>query len=173
VFVDESGFHTSMTRLRARAPKGKRAYGKVPRNRGKNTTLIASITLEGGMGESMSIEGATDSEAFEAYVEHFLTPSLCEGPVVVLDRLGAHRTDRVKQLIEGRGADLVFLPSYSPEMNPIEEAFSKIKQLVRKAGARVREELVETIGRALAAVTIEDAAGWFAHAGYWPQDRPL
>jgi transposase len=133
VFVDESGFHTSMTRLRARAPKGKRAYGKVPRNRGKNTTLIASITLEGGMGESMSIEGATDSEAFEAYVEHFLTPSLCEGQVVVLDRLGAHRTDRVKQLIEGRGADLVFLPSYSPEMNPIEEAFSKIKQLVRKA----------------------------------------
>jgi len=171
--VDESGFHTSMTRLRARAPKGKRAYGKVPRNRGKNTTLIASITLEGGMGESMSIEGATDSEAFEAYVEHFLTPSLCEGQVVVLDRLGAHRTDRVKQLIEGRGADLVFLPSYSPEMNPIEEAFSKIKQLVRKAGARVREELVETIGRALAAVTIEDAAGWFAHAGYWPQDQPL
>ena len=171
--MDESGFHTSMTRLRARAPKGKRAYGKVPRNRGKNTTLIASITLEGGMGESMSIEGATDSEAFEAYVEHFLTPSLCEGQVVVLDRLGAHRTDRVKQLIEGRGADLVFLPSYSPEMNPIEEAFSKIKKLVRKAGARVREELVETIGRALAAVTIEDAAGWFAHAGYWPQDRPL
>ena len=171
--MDESGFHTSMTRLRARAPKGKRAYGKVPRNRSKNTTLIASITLEGGMGESMSIEGATDSEAFEAYVEHFLTPSLCEGQVVVLDRLGAHRTDRVKQLIEGRGADLVFLPSYSPEMNPIEEAFSKIKQLVRKAGARVREELVETIGRALAAVTIEDAAGWFAHAGYWPQDRPL
>ena len=173
VFVDESGFHTSMTRLRARAPKGKRAYGKVPRNRGKNTTLIASITLEGGMGGSMSIEGATDSEAFEAYVEHFLTPSLCEGQVVVLDRLGAHRTDSVKQLIEGRGADLVFLPSYSPEMNPIEEAFSKIKQLVRKAGARVREELVETIGRALEAVTIEDAPGWFAHAGYWPQDQPL
>jgi transposase len=174
VFVDESGFHTSMTRLRARAPKGKRAYGKVPRNRGKNTTLIASITLEGGMGESMSIEGATDSEAFEAYVEHFLTPSLCEGQVVVLDRLGAHRTDRVKQLIEGRGADLVFLPSYSPDLNPIEEAFSKIKQLVRKEGQRAREALVEAIGRALAAVTAEDTAGWFAHAGYrWPQDQPL
>jgi transposase len=173
VFVDESGFHTSMTRLRARAPKGKRAYGKVPRNGGKNTTLIASITLEGGMGESMSIEGATDSEAFEAYVEHFLTPSLCEGQVVVLDRLGAHRTEKVREFIEGRGADLVFLPSYSPEMNPIEEAFSKIKQLVRKAGARVREALVETIGRVLAAVTLEDAAGWFAHAGYRLQDQPL
>jgi transposase len=173
VFVDESGFNTSMTRLYARAPKGKRAYGKVPRNRGKNTTLIAAITLEGAMGESMTVEGATDSEAFEAYVEHFLAPSLSEGQVVVLDGLGAHRTEKVKELIEARGADLVFLPSYSPDLNPIEEAFSKIKQLVRKAGARVRGALVEAIGRALAAVTIEDAAGWFAHAGYWPQDQPL
>jgi transposase len=171
--VDESGFHTSMTRLRARAPKGKRAYGKVPRNRGKNTTLIAAITLEEAMGESMTVEGATDSEAFEAYVEHFLAPSLREGQVVVLDKLGAHRTQRVTELIEARGADLVFLPSYSPDMNPIEEAFGKIKQLVRKEGARVREALVEAIARALAAVTIEDAAGWFAHAGYWPQDQPL
>jgi transposase len=173
VFVDESGFKTSMTRLYARAPKGKRAYGKVPRNRGKNTTLIAAITLEGAMGESMTVEGATDSEAFEAYVEHFLAPSLSEGQVVVLDGLGAHRTEKVKELIEARGADLVFLPSYSPDLNPIEEAFSKIKQLVRKAGARVCGALVEAIGRALAAVTIEDAAGWFAHAGYWPQDQPL
>jgi transposase len=119
------------------------------------------------------VEGATDSEAFEAYVEHFLEPSLSEGQVVVLDGLGAHRTEKVKELIEARGADLVFLPSYSPDLNPIEEAFSKIKQLVRKVGARVRGALVEAIGRALAAVTIEDAAGWFAHAGYWPQDQPL
>ena len=173
VFVDESGFNTSMTRLRARAPKGKRAYGKVPRNRGKNTTLIAAITLQGAMGASMSVEGATDSLAFEAYVEHFLAPSLCEGQVVVLDGLGAHRTQKVEELIEGRGADLVFLPSYSPDLNPIEEAFGKIKQLVRKVGARVREALVEAIGRALGAVTPEDAAGWFAHAGYRPQDQPL
>ena len=174
VFVDESGFHTSMTRLRARAPRGKRAYGKVPRNRGKNTTLMASITLEGAMGESMTVEGATDSEVFEAYVEHFLAPSLSKDQVVVLDGLGAHRTDKVRELIEARGADLLFLPSYSPDLNPIEEAFSKIKALVlRKEGARVREALVEAIGRALAAVTPEDAAGWFAHAGYWPQDQPL
>ena len=122
VFVDESGFNTSMTRLYARAPKGKRAYGKVPRNRGKNTTLIAAITLEGGMGESMIVEGATDSEAFEGYVEHFLAPALEKGQVVVLDKLGAHRTDRVRELIEARGADLVLLPSYSPDMNPIEES---------------------------------------------------
>ena len=174
VFVDESGFNTSMTRLRARAPKGKRAYGKVPRNRGKNTTLIASITLQGGMGESMTLEGSTDAAAFEAYdVEHFLAPSLCEGQVVVLDGLGAHRTQKVRELIQARGADLVFVPSYSPDLNPIEEAFSKIKQLVRKEGARVREVLAEAIGRALAAVTTEDTAGWFAHAGYWPQDQSL
>jgi transposase len=174
VFVDESGFHTSMARLRARAPKGRRAYGKVPHNRGKNTTLIAAITLKGAMSQPMTLEGATDALAFEAYVEHFLAPALREGQVVVLDGLGAHRTDKIRDLIEGRGADVVFLPSYSPDLNPIEEALSKIKQLVRKAGARTRETLVEAIGRALAAVTPEDAAGWFAHAGYhWPQDQPL
>ena len=125
------------------------------------------------MGESMTVEGATDALAFEVYVEHFLAPSLCEGQVVVLDGLGAHRPWRVRELIEARGADLLFLPSYSPDLNPIEEAFSKIKTLVRKEGARVREALVEAIGRALAAITPEDAAGWFAHAGYWPQDQPL
>ena len=173
MFVDESGFHTSMTRLRARAPRGQRAYGKVPRNRGKNTTLIASITLEGAMGESMTIEGATDALAFEAYVEHFLAPILKEGQVVVLDGLGAHRTEKVRELIEARGAQLLFLPSYSPDLNPIEEAFSKIKCIVRKVGARMREALVEAIELALADVTPEDAAGWFAHAGYCPQDQPL
>jgi transposase len=173
LFVDESGFHTSMTRLRARAPKGKRAYGKVPRNRGKNTTLIAAITLQGAMGAPMSVEGGTDSAAFEAYVEHFLAPTLREGQVVVLDGLGAHRPKKIRELVEARGADLVFLPSYSPDLNPIEEAFSKVKALVRKEGARLSEALVEAIGRALAAVTAEDAAGWFAHAGYWPQDQPM
>jgi transposase len=106
-------------------------------------------------------------------VERFLAPSLEEGQVVVLDGLGAHRTEKVRELIEGRGADLVFLPPYSPDLNPIEEAFSKVKQLVRRAGARTREALVEAIGRALAAVTPEDAAGWFDHAGYRPQDQPL
>jgi transposase len=173
VFVDESGFNTSMTRLRARAPKGERAYGKVPRNRGKNQTLIASLSLEGGMGAALSIEGATDSELFEAYVEEFLAPTLTAGQVVVLDKLGAHRTERVRELVEERGADLLFLPSYSPDLNPIEEAFSKIKNLVRKAAARTREALDEAISEAMSAITLEDAAGWFAHAGYWPQDQSL
>ncbi len=173
VFVDESGFHTSMRRLRARAPKGERAYGKVPRNRGKNQTLIASITLQGGMGEAVSIEGATDAELFEAYVEEFLAPTLEAGQAVVLDGLGAHRTERVRNLIEERGADLVFLPPYSPDMNPIEEAFSKIKNIVRKAAARTREALDEAISEALSAVTFEDVAGWFSHCGYRTQDQCL
>ncbi len=165
VFVDESGMHTSMDRLRSRAPKGERAYGKVPRNRGKNTTLIASMGLS-GMGESMAVEGATDSEVFEVYVEHFLARTLREGQVVVLDRLGAHRPKRIRELIEARGAELVFLPSYSPDLNPIEEAFSKIKNALRKVGARTHEALVEAISGALREVTPRDAAGWFDHCGY-------
>jgi transposase len=168
VFVDECGTHTSMGRLRSRAPKGERAYGRVPRNRGKNTTLIASITLEGAMEQQavMAIEGATDAEVFEAYVEHFLGPSLKEGQVVVMDKLGAHRNQKVRELIEARGAELVFLPSYSPDLNPIEEAFSKIKAILRKVGARTREALVEAMSEALCAVTPEDAMGWFRHCGY-------
>lgn len=171
--MDESGFHTSMARLRARAPRGERAYGKVPRKRGRNQTLIASITLEGAMGESVSIEGATDAELFEAYVGRFLAPTLSAGQVVVLDGLGAHRTAKVRSLIEARGADLVFLPPYSPDLNPIEEAFSKVKGMVRKAGARTRSALDEAVGEALSAVTVQDAAGWFGHCGYRLQDQPL
>ncbi len=171
MFIDESGFHTSMMRLRARAPRGKRAYGKVPRNRGRNQTLIASITLEGGMGEVVCIKGATDAAVFESYVEEFLAPRLHEGQVVVLDGLGAHRTRRVRELIEAKGADLLFLPSYSPDLNPIEEAFSKIKNIVRKAAARTREALNEAIAEALSAIKPEDVVGWFSHCGYQPQGQ--
>ena len=159
--------------LRARAPRGERAHGKVPRKRGKNQTLIASITLGGAMGVAISIEGSTDAELFEAYVERFLSPTLQAGQVVVLDGLGAHRTGRVRDLIEASGADLVFLPPYSPDLNPIEEAFSKVKNIVRKAGARTRGTLDEAVGEALSAVTPQDAAGWFAHCGYRTLDQPL
>jgi transposase len=164
-----------MTRLRSRAPKGERAYGKVPRNRGKNQTLIAAITFEGAMDEraAVAIEGATDAEVFESYVEHFLAPTLSEGQVVVMDKLGAHRTEKVRELVEARGADLVFLPSYSPDLNPIEEAFSKIKGILRKVGARTREALVEAMAEALRAVTPEDAMGWFRHCGYNVEDQAL
>jgi transposase len=170
--VDECGTHTSMARLRARAPKGERAYGKVPRNRGKNTTLIASMTLEGAMGASMALEGATDAEVFEAYVEHFLGPTLREGQVVVMDQLSAHRTGGVRELIEERGAELRLLPSYSPDLNPIEEAFSKIKGLLRKAAARTKEALIDAMAEALSAVTAQDAEGWFKHCGYNIEDQP-
>lgn len=173
VAVDECGTHTSMTRARARAPRGERAYGRVPRNRGKNTTLIASMTLEGGMGEAMALEGATDARVFEAYVEGFLAPSLSSGQIVLLDNLGAHKTERVRELVEARGAQVWFLPAYSPDLNPIEEAFSKVKALLKKAAARTKEALVEAMAEALAAVTPEDAHGWFAHSGYELQDRSL
>jgi transposase len=165
VFVDESGTHISMDRLRSRAPRGVRAYGQVPKNRGKNLTLIASMSLH-GMGESMCVEGATDARAFEVYVEHFLAPSLCEGQVVVMDNLGAHRPKRIRELIEARGAELVFVPSYSPDLNPIEQAFSKIKNILRKLGARTHEALLEAMEEALSNVTPADAAGWFDHCGY-------
>ncbi len=154
-----------MDRLRSRAPRGERAYGKVPKNRGKNLTLIASMSLH-GMGESMCLEGATDAAAFEVYVEHFLAPSLSEGQVVVMDNLGAHQPKRIRELIEARGAELVFVPSYSPDLNPIEQAFSKIKNILRKLGARTHEALLEAMEEAFSKVTPGDVAGWFDHCGY-------
>jgi len=165
VFVDECGTHTSMTRLRARAPRGERAYGKVPRNRGRNTTLLASMTAE-GMGPCMTVVGSTKKTVFETYVERVLAPSLSPGQVVVMDNLGAHRGRRVRDLIEGRGCSLVFLPPYSPDFSPIEEAFSKVKALLRRSQARTRKALVDAIGSALSAITAEDARGYFGHCGY-------
>jgi hypothetical protein len=120
-----------MTRLYARAPKGERVYGKVPRNRGPNTTLLASMSLE-GIGACLAVEGATTKALFEAYVERVLAPSLCPGRVVVMDNLGAHRGERVRELIEERSCSLLYLPPYSPDFSPIEEAFSKVKALFEK-----------------------------------------
>ncbi len=163
--MDESGTHTSMMRLRSRAPRGERAYGKVPRNRGKNLTLIASMSLL-GMGEAMCVEGAIDAKAFEVYVEYFLAPTLQQGQVVVFDNLGAHKPQRVREIIEAKEAEVLFLPSYSPDLNPIEEAFAKIKSILRQAGARTKDALVEVLGEALSAISAQDARGYFEHAGY-------
>ena len=165
LFVDEMGTNTSLSAVYAWAPKGKRASWSVPRNRGPNTTVLSSMSAE-GMGPSLSVEGATTSAVFEAYVEQILAPTLCRGQVVVMDNLSAHKGERIKELIEGRGCQLVYLPAYSPDLNPIEEAFSKIKELVRKAEARTREALIEAIGSALSAVTAKDARGFFGHCGY-------
>jgi transposase len=163
--------HDALLRAGPQGKEGLRQGSQEPRQEHRFDRRDHPRRGHGGVGGHRG--GHRRGEAFEAYVERFLAPSLEEGQVVVLDGLGAHRTEKVRELIEGRGADLVFLPPYSPDLNPIEEAFSKVKQLVRRAGARTREALVEAIGRALAAVTPEDAAGWFDHAGYRPQDQPL
>ena len=160
-----------MTRRYARAPKGERAYGSVPRNRGKNTTLIASMTI-GGMGEAMAVEGSTTGEVFDTYVEHFLAPTLEKGQIVIWDNLGAHKGNKVRELIEVKSAKVSFLPAYSPDFNPIEEAFSKIKALLKKAAARTREALVEAMREALYVVTSQDAKGWFTHCGYEIEAQP-
>ena len=166
VFVDEMGTNTSLSALRAWSRRGRRAFCSVPRNRGANTTLLSSITVE-GMGPSLAVECATDREVFEAcYVEKMLAPSLGPGQVVVMDNLSAHKGERVRELVEERGAELLYLPPYSPDLNPIEEAFAKIKSLLRKAEARTREALVEAMGQALSAVSARDARGFFEHCGY-------
>ena len=165
VFVDECGTHTSLAPIYGYAPRGRRLRLSVPRKRGKNTTLLSSMSLE-GMGPSMAVEGPTTARVFETYVKEVLAPSLCERQMVVMDNLGAHRPKRVRELIEARGCELLYLPSYSPDYNPIEEAFAKIKNLLRKTSARTKEALVEAIGVALSAISAADARGFFEHAGY-------
>jgi transposase len=159
------GTHTSLAPLYAYAPVGERAFFELPRNRGMNTTLLSSVHVE-GMGPSMAVEGATTARVFETYVEHFLAPALRPGQVVVMDNLGAHRPKRVRELIEARGCELLYLPPYSPDLNPIEQAFSKLKHILRKIGARGKEALIEAMGRALGAVSAQDVRGFFAHCGY-------
>ena len=165
VFVDEMGVHTSLAPLYGYSAKGERVRLSVPRNRGKNTTLLAAITLD-GMGETMAVEGSTDQEVFDAYVEHVLAPTLEAGQVVILDNLSAHKPARVRELIECRGCELIYLPAYSPDLNPIEEAFAKIKSILRQAAARTKDALVEVLGEALSAISAQDARGYFEHAGY-------
>jgi transposase len=166
VFVDECGTHTSMTRRRARAPRGTRARGAVPRNRGPVTTLIAGLSLA-GMSPAMTVVGGTTAAVFATYLETVLIPALQPGQVVVVDNVGAHKPDRMRSLVEAAGCRLIFLPAYSPDLSPVEEAFSKIKTVVKAAAARTRAALDAAIAAALAAVTAGDAAGWFAHAGYF------
>ena len=172
VFVDEMVTNTSLSPLYGWTEKSRRAYCSVPRNRGKNTTLLSSMSME-GMGPSLAVEGATNREVFETYVERVLTPTLRRGQVVVMDNLTAHKGERVRELIEKRGCELLYLPPYSPDFNPIEEAFSKIKGLMRKAEARSREALLEAMGKAISALSAEDARGYFEHCGYRAAVQPF
>jgi transposase len=155
------------------SPQGQRAYCWVPRNHGPNTTLLSCMSVE-GMGASLAVEGATNREVFEAYVERVLAPKVRPGQVVVMDNLTAHKGERVRELIEGGECELLYyLPPYSPDFNPIEEAFAKIKGVLRKVEARTREALVEAMGTAISAVSAHDARAFFEHCGYRPQVQLL
>ena len=151
----------------ARAPRGERARGSAPRNRGTHRTAVTSRTL-GGMGPGLLVEGGISTAGFEAYLGHLLGPTLRPGDIVVMDNLKQHQGDRTRELIEARGAELWLLPAYSPDLHPIEEAFSKVKALLRAAAARTDEALAAAIWAALKAITPADAADYFTHCGYPP-----
>jgi transposase len=164
-FIDESGVNIAMTRLYGRAPRGERAVGSAPKNYGENVTMLGALSAA-GLEALMMVNGATDSEVFAAFVREVLAPTLCEGDIVVLDNLGAHRSRAAREVVEARGARLVFLPPYSPDLNPIEQCWSKLKTYLRAAKARTREALEEAIKQALATLTESDARAWFKHCGY-------
>ena len=165
LFVDEMGVNISLSPLYAWSRRGERAFGSAPRNWGKNVTLLASITHR-GVGPCLAVEGPTTREVFEAYLERVLAPTLEPGRVVVMDNLSAHKGGRVLEIVERAGCELIYLPPYSPDLNPIERAFSKVKGLLRRAEARTREALIEAMGWALEAVSARDARGFFGHCGY-------
>jgi transposase len=165
IFVDESSTNIAMVPRYGRAPKGERAHGKAPRNWGKNVTLISSISTE-GMGPSMSIKGSSDTQSFGLYMREVLAPRLWSGQIVLMDNLSVHKAGWVRDLIEEKGCQLWLLPSYSPDFNPIEEAFSKVKNLLRRAKAKTLEALFAATAGALEAVSEEDARAFFEDCGY-------
>lgn len=170
VWIDETGSHLGMTRRHSRAPRGQRAYGTAPGSRGKNRTLITSLTLA-GFGPGLLLDEAIDYGTFEGYVIHRLAPTLQPGQIVVADNLKVHYSERARAAIEARGAQLWHLPPYSPDLTPIEEAFSKVKAFLRTAEPRTLEAHSTAIWAALRTITPQDAAGWFAHAGYGTRRR--
>lgn len=154
-----------MTRLRGRAPRGWRVHGCAPCGHWQTTTMISSIRLDGSTA-CMALKGATDTEAFRAYVRAVLVPTLRTGDIVIMDNLSPHKNEETLALIANAGAEALFLPAYSPDFNPIEKMWSKVKGLLRSAEARTPAELITAIGQALARVTPQDALGWFASCGY-------
>lgn len=171
VFVDESGVATNMARLYGRAPRGQRAGGAVPHGRWERLTILGGLTLD-GLTACMSVEGAADTPVMLAFVEHVLVPALRPGQVVVLDNLSVHRAARVRRLIEAAGCTLRFLPPYSPDLNPIEPAWSKLKTLLRAAGARTTAALHDALAGVVDAITPDDARGYFRHCGYSRSAQP-
>ena len=172
VFVDESSANITLTPRSARAPKGERAHGAVPRNYRHNTTLVAALTPT-GLQAPMTLAGPLDSDAFAAYVQQVLVPTLQPGQVVILDNLSVHKRTDIRSLIEQARCSRVFLPAYSPDFSPIEQAFSKLKTALRRAQARTQEALEAAIAEALATISATDATHWFRHAGYPLKGQPL
>ncbi len=168
VFIDESGAHIAMTRETAWAPVGEAPREAVPRNRGTVITMIAALSVA-GLHSMMTIEGGTSAEVFVTWVEKVLVPDLWEGAIVVMDNLGAHKDVRVRALIEAAGAKVAYLPPYSPDLNPIELAWTKVKRWLRTARRRTREALDEALDKIMHLVTRDDAKGWFRHCGYMAQ----
>lgn len=165
LFLDETSTHTGMTRLRSRAPRGDRAVGRAPRNHGPNVTLLA-VLGPSGIATAVSIPGATTRAVFDAFVAEFLVPELRPGQTVVLDNLGVHKSAQAQALIEAAGCRLRFLPPYSPDFNPIEPVFAKVKTALRAAAARSHDDLLAATKIALDAVTPADAAGCYADCGF-------
>lgn len=172
LFLDETSTRTAMARRRARAPRGERGGGVVPRNHGPNVTLLA-VLGPAGIATALTVEGAADGVVFDAFVAAFLAPALRPGQTVVLDNLSVHKSARARDLVEAAGARLLFLPPYSPDCNPIEPIFAKVKEALRAAAGRTREELLAATKAALDAVTAEDAAGCFADCGFPLTMQPL
>ena len=165
VFIDESGAKTNMTRLYGRAKQGQRATDNTPSGHWCTTTMISSMRLDGSTA-CMVVDGATNKEVFQAYVKHILLPTLKPGDIIVLDNLSAHKNKEIQKLIESVGAELWYLPPYSPDLNPIEKMWSKIKAILRTLKARTEQALIDAIAKALEAVTASDAKGWFESCGY-------
>jgi transposase len=153
------------TPLYGRAPRGQRVVGSVPQNYGSNLTMIAALGT-GGLSAPMTVEAATDGDVFRAWTQQVLCPTLEKGDIVVMDNLGAHKVSGIREAIEGRGAKLIYLPPYSPDLSPIEHCWSKVKTALRAAGARTHRRLQGAIKQALSTVTESDALAWFAHCGY-------
>lgn len=165
VFLDETSTPLTLTPLRARAPRGQRAVGRVPRGSRPHISWLATLSAT-GMGESLVVEGAVDGQVFELFIAQVLGPRLRRGQIVVLDNLSVHKSARARAMIEAAGCQLIFLPSYSPDFNPIEQAFAKTKQALRRIGARSWESIVAAVGESLATVTAADARAFFADAGF-------
>jgi transposase len=165
IFIDETWAKTNMTRLRGRAPRGQRLIDKTPHGHWKTTTLIAALGIE-GMRCSTVVDGAVNGDVFEAFVEQVLVPELRAGDIVIMDNLSSHKRERVRTLIASAGAKLRFLPPYSPDLNPIEMVFSKIKQALRSLACRTRDALWNAMQRVLDNVTPNDASNCFKHCGY-------